>query len=183
MMLVTLGVQSANTVATPMLPLFIKDLARSLSAEATYIGSSTGIVLGVGAAFAALAAVLVGKYSTRIGYWKTLIFCLSAGAALTIPQALVRNVFQLVALRALSSFFIGGTLPVISAIIAVSSEKEHQGTIYGVNASVAATGAALGPLIGSAAAMLSYRAVFLATALILGLSAWQTIRRRKLSSA
>ena len=67
----------------------------------------------------------------------------------------------------------------VTAIIAVSSEKEHQGTIYGVNASVSATGGALGPLIGSASAMLSYRAVFVATALILGFAAFESARRRR----
>ena len=179
LMLITFGVQAANTVATPMLPLFLKDLALKASEQSMYIGSSTGIVLGTGAASAALAAVLVGKFSVRIGLWKTLVYCLSAAAVLTVPQAFVSNMYQLTALRAMSSFFIGGTLPVISAIIAVSAEKEHQGTIYGVNASVSATGNAVGPLIGSAAAMLNYHAVFLVTALILGLSAWETVRRRK----
>jgi DHA1 family multidrug resistance protein-like MFS transporter len=181
MMLLTFGVQAANMVASPMLPLFLKSLVRNISGEPAYIGSSTGIVLGVGAACAALAAVLTGKFSTRIGYWRTLIFCLSAGMVLTIPQAFVTNMFQLVVLRGMSSFFIFCTIPMISAIIAVSSHKEHQGTIYGVNASVSAAGNALGPLIGSAVAMLSLRAVFLATALILGLSAWEAIRRRKYS--
>ena len=179
MLFVTFAVQAANTVITPMLPLFLKDLALSVSAEPAYIGSSTGIVLGVGAAFAAVAAVLVGKFAGHIGYWKTLVFCLSAGALLTLPQAFVGNVYQLVVLRALSSFFVGGAVPVVSAIIAVSSEKEQQGAVYGVNASMSSAGGALGPLIGSAAAILSYRAVFFATALILGLSAVRTARWRK----
>ena len=68
-------------------------------------------------------------------------------------------------------------MPVINAIIAISSDKKHQGTIYGVNASVASIGAALGPMIGSVAAMLNYRAMFLTTAIILGLSALETKRR------
>jgi len=176
-MSVTFGVQSANTVAAPMLPLFLKSLVRSASAEPAYIGSATGIVLGVGAAFAALAAVLVGKFARRIGYWKMLIFCLSAGAVLSIPQAFVTNLYQLIVLRALSSFCIGGTAPVVNAIIAVSSDKKNQGTIFGVNSSVASAGNALGPLIGSLAAMLSYRAVFVVTALILGFSALRTRKR------
>jgi len=144
-----------------------------------FVGSSTGIVLGVGAASTAIAAVLVGKFSLRIGYWKTLAFCLSAGALLTVPQIFVTNVPQLVVLRAMSAFFIGGAAPVISAIIAVSSEKKSQGVIFGINSSVSAAGNALGPMIGSAAAMLSYRAVFLVSALVLGFFAWQTIRRKK----
>ena len=105
------------------------------------------------------------------------------GALLSVPQAFVSNMYQLTVLRALSAFFIGGTAPVINAIIAVSSEKKIQGTAFGFNASIASAGAALGPMIGSAAAMLSFRAVFLVAAIILGLSAWQTAWRQKLSSS
>ena len=180
LMAVTFSIQAANTIAAPMLPLFLKQLALQAAAgEPQYIGSSTGIVLGIGAAFTALAAVLTGKYSAGIGYWKTLIFCLSAGALLTVPQTFVTNMVQLTVFRALASFFIGGAGPVVNAIIAISTEKEHQGSIYGFNSSISSAGGALGPMIGSGVSMLSYRAVFLATAGILGFSAWGTLRRRQ----
>lgn len=178
-MLVTFGSNIAGYAATPTLPLFLKSLASSVSEEPAYIASASGIVLGVGAAFTALAAVLVGKFSSGIGYWRTLFFCLCAGAVMTIPQIFVANMIQLTIFRALSSFFIGGTVPVMNAIIAVSSKKEIQGTVYGFNSAVASAGCAVGPLIGSASAMLSYRMVFLFSALILGLSAWETYRRWK----
>jgi DHA1 family multidrug resistance protein-like MFS transporter len=167
-------IQAANTIAEPMLPLFL----RSLAENARYVGSSTGIVLGAGAASAALAAALVGKYSTGFGYWKTLILCLSAGAILTLPQTFVSNMIQLTVFRVLASFFVGGAIPVLNALIAANTDKEHQGSVYGVNSSVASAGGALGPVIGSAIAMASYRAVFLGTALMLGLSALGTLRRR-----
>ena len=176
--LLTLGVHTANTVATPMLPLFLRSLLLRVTEEPAFIASSTGIVLGTGAAFAAVAAVLAGKFSYRIGYWKTLIFCLSAAAVLTIPQAFVSNMLQLTILRAMTSFFIGGTLPVINAIIASSSEKKNQGTIYGFNSSMAYAGMALGPMIGSAAAMLSFHVMFFASALVLALSALGAFWRR-----
>ena len=179
LMVITLGVQTSSSVAGPMLPLFLKDLILSTSGDLTYIGSSIGMVMGVGAASTAFAAVLVGKFSTRLGYWKTLLYCLCLGAVFTVPQIFVTNVAQLTILRAISSFFIGGTMPVLNAIIAVSSDKKIQGTIYGINASVSSAGHAIGPMIGSAVAMASYRATFLASALILGFSAWQTSRRRK----
>jgi len=178
-MLLTLSVHTASSVAYPMLPLFIKDLALGHNGEPSFIASTTGMVLGIGAAFTALAAVLVGKISTRLGYWTTLILCLSAGAMLTAPQSLVTNVFQLTVLRAMASFFMGGCIPVINAIIAVSSEKELQGTIYGFNSSMGSAGAAMGPLLGSATAMLSYRALFVVAALILAFSALGAVTRRR----
>jgi DHA1 family multidrug resistance protein-like MFS transporter len=137
------------------------------------------MVLGIGAGAAAVSAVLVGKYSSRFGYWKTLVLCLTAGAILTIPQTFVANVTQLTVFRALSSFCLGGAIPVLNAILAVSADREHQGSVYGFNASVSSAGGALGPMIGSMVAMINYRMVFLATAILLGLSAYGTIKRSK----
>jgi DHA1 family multidrug resistance protein-like MFS transporter len=180
LMVATFTVQAANTIIAPMLPLFLKTLAIQEVAEGPrYIGSATGLVLGIGAASTALAAVLVGNYSPRFGYWKTLIACLSLGAVCTIPQTFVSNMVQLTIFRAIASFFIGGTSPVLNAIIAVNTEKEHQGSVFGFNSSVSSAGGALGPLIGSAVAMLNYRAVFLATAGILGLASYGTFRQRQ----
>jgi DHA1 family multidrug resistance protein-like MFS transporter len=185
LMFVSFSLQAANTIAEPMMPLFIKELALNaraasgISGSPQYIGSATGLVLGIGAAFTALAAVLVGKYCAGIGYWKTLIFCLVAGAILRVPQALVTNVYQLALFRALASFFIGGAAPVLNAIIATSITKEHQGAVFGFNTSMSSTGGAIGPIIGSAVAIVSFRAVFLTTATLLSLCAWMTIRRRR----
>jgi len=179
LMLVTIGLQASANAASPMLPLFLKELALKVTEAPEYIGSSTGIVLGVGAAFTALAAALVGKFAGHSGYRLTLLICLIGGTLLTLPQAFVTNMFQLTVLRAFSSFFIGGCIPVVNAIIAVSSKKEYQGTIYGINSSVSSAGAAFGPMIGSVAAMISYRAVFVVSALILGISAF-SVRRRSL---
>ncbi|MCL2478259.1 MAG: MFS transporter, partial [Treponema sp.] len=135
-------------------------------------------VLGVGAATSAIAAVIMGKYALRFGYWRSLIFCLICCAIMTIPQAFVTNMYQLVVLRAISSFFIGGTAPVVNAIIATTADRKHQGTTYGFTSSISSAGAALGPMIGSAAAMLSYRAVFIVSAVLLMMSSWTIVRRR-----
>jgi DHA1 family multidrug resistance protein-like MFS transporter len=174
-MLTAFVLQAANTIATPMLPLCLKEVA----ADSKYIGSSTGSVLGVGAGAAAVSAALVCKYSSLFGYWKTLGFCLTAGAILTVPQIFVSNMIQLTLFRAMASFCIGGAIPVLNAILAVRTEKEYQGSVYGFNSAVSSAGGALGPMIGSIVAMINYRMVFLATAILLGLSAYGTIKRSK----
>jgi DHA1 family multidrug resistance protein-like MFS transporter len=175
MMITTFVIQAANSIAAPMLPLFLRELADG----SRYVGSATGIVLGVGAAATAAASVAAGKYSARIGYWRTLIFCLAAGAVFTIPQAFAANVVQLTVFRALASFCLGGAAPVLNAIIAVSAGKNQLGSVYGLNSSVSSAGGALGPVIGSMAAMISYRMVFFATAALLGFSALETALRAK----
>jgi len=175
---ITFIVSVSGGVSAPMLPLFLKEL----SIDTAYLASSTGVVLGIGAAATAIAAVMVGKFSGRAGYMKTLIFCLSAGAALIIPQTFVTNIYQLAILRALSCFFMGGCSPVINALIAVSSDKNNQGSIYGINSSLSAAGHAVGPMIGAGIAIISFRATFLVTGIFVAFAAWQAYRRRKLSS-
>lgn len=180
LMAVQFAVQAANSIATPILPLFIQDLVP----DTRLIGSATGMVLGAGAASAALAAVLVGRFAARLGYGTTLIICMAAGAAATMPQAFVSNPIQLALLRALSMFFVGGSVPVANALIAVSSDKDKQGSVYGISSSVASAGGALGPMIGSvSAALLGFRAVFLVTAFTLAASSLGTLRRRQKNGA
>ena len=178
-MLVSLSLNTSSSAAAPMLPLFLRELALNVTDEPMFIGSSTGIVLGVGSATSALAAVLVGKFALRFGYWKTLIFCVLAGAIITVPQIFVMNMMQLTLLRALSSFFIGGTAPVISALIVVSFEKRLHGTIFGINSSVNFLGQASGPLIGTMASMLNFRMAFFASAVIMFFALGIILWRRK----
>ena len=178
-MLVSVCINTSGTVASPMLPLFIKELALQVSDEVRYIGSSTGIVLGVGSATSALAAVLVGRYSLKLGYWRTLVICILASAVFTVPQIFVTNMQQLTVFRALSSFMIGGAAPVISALIVISSERQLHGTIFGIHSAVTFAGQAIGPLIGTITSILNYRAAFFAAAIILFLSALAIFLRRK----
>jgi MFS family permease len=176
---ISFTLQAAITIVEPMLPLFLK----SLDQASRYIGSSTGIVLGVGAASGALAAITIGKFSYKIGYWRTLIAGLGAGALCTIPQSFAVNAVQLAFFRAGSSFFIGGSIPVLTALIAENTEKEYQGSVYGFNSSLSSMGGALGPVIGSSIAMISFRAVFWGTACTLALGsaliAYRRLRLRK----
>jgi DHA1 family multidrug resistance protein-like MFS transporter len=171
--------QAANTIAEPMMALFVQQLQIGSGAGDKFTGSATGIVLGVGAAATALAAIIVGKYANRMGYWRALIICLGFGALFRIPQALVANVPQLLIFRALASFFMGGAGPVLNAIIATTAEKGRQGTVYGLQSSLGSAGGALGPVLGSAVAMINLRAVFIATATVLGLSTALVARRSR----
>ena len=179
-LLVSFGVNAAITATVSMMPLFIRELVLSATGEEALIASTTGLVLGIGAASSAFASVLFGKLAVRIGYWTPLIICMAAGALFFGLQALlVTTVAQLMILRILSSFFIGGALPLAKSIIALSSEKDKQGVVYGVNSSVTAAGMAFGPMIGSSVAMLGLRAMFVASAAILALTSIVAAYRRK----
>ncbi|GAB1482263.1 MFS transporter [Treponema sp.] len=159
--------QVAGSIASPFLPLYIKQFSKVASNAA----SDTGLVLGLGALSSAVAAVLVGKVSYRLGYQRTLVVCILGAAIFTIPQAFVQTTTQLLVFRMISSFFIGGTMPSVNALIALRTPRGSQGSIYGLRSSIASLGAAIGPVLGSTLALLAgYSSVFLGTGLVLALT-------------
>lgn len=159
--------QISSSIVSPFLPLFIQ----RISSSAEHVASDTGLVLGLGAVSSSIAAALIGKISYRLGYRRTLVFCMGGAAIFTIPQAFVHSTTQLVILRIISSFFIGGNMPSVNALIAVKTPREKQGSMYGLRSSVASAGSAIGPAIGTVIALAAgYPSVFIATGFVLGIS-------------
>ncbi|MDR0383014.1 MAG: MFS transporter [Spirochaetaceae bacterium] len=165
--------QMANTTANPIMPLFLREIA----AGQRYIGSATGLVLGLGAAAGALGSIISGKFCPRIGHWKTLAICLAGGCAGILPQTFASGLWQLAAMHFVPSLFLGGIAPALQALLATNTDAGHQGQVFGLNTSAASAGAAIGPIVGSAAAMLSYRAVFPVTAVILSFPLVRLLRQ------
>ena len=167
LLIVVAADQIAGSIVSPFLPLFIQTISTSLS----HVSTDTGIVLGLGAISSSIAAVLIGKISYRLGYRRTLIFCMGGAAIFTLPQAFVHTTTQLIVLRIISSFFIGGNMPSVNALIALKTPREKQGSMYGLRSSVASASGALGPAIGTLIAMnFGYSSVFIATGIVLAIS-------------
>jgi MFS family permease len=166
--------QMANTTANPIMPLFLREIA----AGSRYIGSATGMVLGLGAAAGALGSIVSGKFCPRVGHWRMLVIWLAGGCIGIVPQTFASGLWQLAAMHFVPSFFLGGIAPALQALLAANTDSGHQGRVFGLNTSASSAGAAIGPLVGSAAAMLSYRAVFPVTALLLTLPLIRLLRRK-----
>ncbi len=167
-LLVLIGIvaidQIAGSIVSPFLPLFIK----SISGTSAMVSSNAGVIIGFGALSSAVAAVLIGKISYRVGYERILVICLGGAALFTIPQAFVTSVSQLLTLRMLSCFFIGGTMPAVNALISLKTQSGKQGGIYGLRSSIASASGAIGPALGaSIAAVGGFHSVFLVTGSIL----------------
>jgi MFS transporter, DHA1 family, multidrug resistance protein len=163
--------QVAGTIASPFLPLFIKQI----SPDASRVASNTGLILGLGAVASAVAAVIVGKFSYRLGYQRVLVVCMTGAALFTIPQAFAPDPGTLLALRLASCFFIGGNMPAVNALIAMRTESGKQGSVYGLRTTVASASGALGPAIGASIAVgAGYGAVFVATGAVLALAGLST---------
>ena len=156
--------QVAGSILNPFLPLIIQ----GLSAGSTHVGSTTGVILGLGAVSSALAAFSIGRISYRVGYKRMLVICMIGASVFMIPQAFARTPLELLLLRIASCFFVGGNLPSANALIAQRTVPGKQGSIYGLSSAIASGSNALGPVIGvSIAVSTGYAAVFLSTAGIL----------------
>ena len=169
------SVQIAGSVIAPILPLYVQ----SMTPDSNLVGSITGLIFGVGALTAAVSAAAIGRISYRFGYWRTLIICVFGAMLLIVPQAFVGNPWQLLSLRFIGGVFIGGTMPSVNALIAVQTDKAHQGEVYGMSSSISAMGMAIGPIMGALVSMLwGYSAAFLATAVVLLLTAVMLLATR-----
>jgi MFS transporter, DHA1 family, multidrug resistance protein len=133
------------TVTLPVLPLYVQSIVPDLKQAAAV----TGGILGVTALANAVAAIWVGRSADRIGRRRILIACVILGALSYLPQGLTRYAWQLLVLRIVTGFAMGGISPVTNAIIAEAAAEGTQGGVYGVSASLNAMGRAMGPVIGA----------------------------------
>ncbi len=161
-------IQMGNALVGPIIPLIVL----ALQGTASYAGSISGILIGVTSVAAALGSIAIGKVSVRFGYERALRFSLGGACLFYLPQGFCTSPWQLLILRFLSGFFIGGSMPTANALIALNVKKERQGSIYGLSSSISNAGAAAGPLLGAAMATLAgYRSVFFLTAMLFGMVA------------
>jgi len=150
----------------PILPLFV----RSLDPMEEGTARVAGVILGTASLAGALAAVIIGRISDRLGYRKALIWCALGGALLYTPQAFVGNNAQLLVLSAGAGACLGGVMSMANAIAATIAPKGQEGLILGLIVSFTTLGGAIGPLINVfIAPVFGLRSVFLGGGAILAL--------------
>jgi DHA1 family multidrug resistance protein-like MFS transporter len=132
-------------VTSPVLPLYVQSLAPDLKQAS----AATGVIIGATALANALSSVWVGRSADRLGRRRVLIICLVMGALSYLPQGLTRRPWQLLALRVLTGFSMGGVTPTTNAAIAEAAPEGRQGGVYGMSASLNALGRAMGPVLGT----------------------------------
>jgi DHA1 family multidrug resistance protein-like MFS transporter len=158
------AVHIANSIVGPVIPLFI----HSIAPQSSLVGSTTGVILGASALSAAIGSAALGKFSHRLGYRRTLLWCVVGAGLISVPQAFVGTTTQLLVLRVVGSLFLGGTTPAVNATIAGIADRGHHGAVYGLSSGISSIGMSLGPMMGAAVGVAwGFPAVFLTTAVIL----------------
>ncbi len=153
----------ANNMLYPVLPLFLA----ALVGPGKNLGTLTGSVIGVASVAGIIGGILMAPTSDRIGHKRVVILASVTTALFFIPQGLVGNIWEFVALSLLTGLCSGALTPSLSALLVQSSDRGTEGSIYGFDNSIVAAGRAVAPIAGSLFAVLfSYKITFIATGLV-----------------
>ena len=158
----------------PYLPLFVGVLM--VNSELT--GIYTGIAIGSASLAGTLSGVVLGRLGDKVGHKRVLVTSAIVTAVFYFPMAFVTNIWQLIALNVVVGFAVGGVLPAISAMLARFTDPKLAGSVYGLDNSVGAAARAVSPAVAgliitatSLPGTENYRAIFIATALLFGVTA------------
>jgi len=167
----TLIIQVATGSISPILTLYVRDLA----GDVHNIAFISGMIASVPGIAALLSAPRLGKLGDRIGPERILIAALVISVLLLIPMSFVQNPLQLGILRFLLGAADGALLPAVQTLLVYNSSNQIAGRIFSYNQSFRDIGNVTGPLIGSAvSAAYGFRTVFCITAVMVLINAIYT---------
>ncbi len=143
-----------------------------LSYTSSHIAMLAGITFSASGFANIIAAPRLGKLSDKIGAQKVILVALVAAAIIFIPQAFVKNVWQLMALRFLLGLTVGGLNPSVNIIIKKITPSSITGRVFGFNMSAGYLGVFGGAVLGGqVAACFDIRYVFFITSALLMINA------------
>lgn len=161
---VTFVIQFSMLSSMALIPLFVQELhgkGEMLAFYAGLVGSVTGFSNMI-------ASPILGRLSDRIGSVKILAVCLVGAAVSFIPQALVSNIWQLLAARFMLGIFMGGMLPSVQMLIRTYTPNGMESRSYSFNTSALALGNMLGPVVGGTlSSWIGIRGLFTMAAVLL----------------
>lgn len=138
-----LALMGANLVF-PFIPFFIKDIGVESDSDAALW---SGVAATATGAMLFISSPLWGSLADRFGR-KNMLLRAYAGAMVTITlQALVQNLWQLIALRALQGAFVG-TIPAATALVAGGTPQRRLAYALGLVQMAVFTSQTVGPVVG-----------------------------------
>jgi DHA1 family multidrug resistance protein-like MFS transporter len=170
-LLVVFGIRvlmrTAFRIVSPVLPLFVQELAK----PGTRIASLTGTITGLSSATSAVSAIVLGRLGDRIGPRRILLVCGTIASLLYALQGQVVTTSQFLFLRVLTGTVMGGIVAATSSLLAELAPKDRFGAVYGINTSLTAAANAIAPMAGAAlTASWGLSSAFLGAAAMYGLA-------------
>jgi MFS family permease len=158
----------ANMSIEPIITIYVGNIVKQ-PGQVTFVA---GLVMSAAALGSILSASHLGKLADRINHWIVIAGSMALAACLLVPQAYVTEAWQLIGLRFAMGLALGGLLPCITSVLRHSVPDRIAGSVLGYLVSAQFAGLVVGPLLGGfVGSHLGMRAVFLATAVPLGLGA------------
>ena len=152
----------------PIITVYVAQLVE----DARRVTLVSGVVMSAAALGSILSASYLGRLADRVGHWTVIIGALAVAGLLLVPQAFVTQGWQLVALRFLMGLALGGLLPSITSVIRHNVPERVGGNVLGLSISAQYVGQVAGPVAGGfVGGHFGMRAVFLATAVVMGAGA------------
>ncbi|SUB84245.1 Bacillibactin exporter [Pragia fontium] len=159
----TMIIQVATGSIAPILTLYVREISNNIE----NLAFISGFIASVPGFAALLSAPRLGKLGDRIGPERILIAMLIFSILVLIPMAFVQNPWQLAGLRFLLGIADGALLPAVQTLLIYNCSNQVAGRIFSYNQSFRDIGNVSGPMLGSSvAASIGFRAVFIATALV-----------------
>lgn len=149
----------------PMLTIYIQ----ALDPQTDHLALLAGFAFAASGISAVLAAPYLGRLADRVGAQKVLCISLTFAAAVSIPQAMVHHVWQLILLRFFMGLSTGAMLPSVNTLLRQNIPAEIAGRVFSLNQSAQFLGIFSGALLGGqVAAHFGIRSVFFVVTFILG---------------
>ncbi|GGH23411.1 multidrug efflux MFS transporter [Paenibacillus segetis] len=152
----------------PIITVYITQLSRNTS----HVALLAGFVFSASGLANIIAAPRLGKLSDKIGAQKVILVALIAAGLIFIPQAFVRNPWELMGLRFLFGLAAAGLIPSVNILIKKITPSSLTGRVFGFNMSAGYLGTFAGSVLGGqVAAWFGIHYVFLITSALLLLNA------------
>jgi len=178
LLLVMAGMFSLATVSIE--PILASYVGRFVAAG--QVSAGAGIVFAAAAIGGALSSPVLGQLADRIGAARVLGLALAAAAVLVVAQAVVVELWQLIALRFAMGVVLGGVMPAVTTLIRRAVPEEYSSSILSYSVSSQYLGQVVGPVgSGFIAATFGAPSVFVATGTLLAAMAilgWSCLRGR-----
>ncbi|MDP4144043.1 MAG: multidrug efflux MFS transporter [Bacillota bacterium] len=152
----------------PIITVYVTQLSKNTS----HIALVAGLTFSASGLANIIAAPRLGKLSDKIGAHKVILAALVAAGIIFIPQAFVKNPWQLMALRFILGLTAGGLNPSVNILVKKITPPSLTGRVFGFNMSAGYLGVFTGAVLGGqAAAFLGIKYVFFVTSALLLINA------------
>lgn len=152
----------------PIITVYITQISKNLN----HIALISGMAFSASGLASIIAAPRLGKLSDKVGAHKIILGALIVAGIIFIPQAFVKNPWQLMGLRFMLGIATAGLAPSINTLIKKITPENLTGRIFGFNMSAFYLGTFGGSILGGQiAAHLGIKYVFFITSTLLILNA------------